>query len=65
MNDNRKLAVFAIKKGRHGTIWVRAGQAESNEDGSLNLQLDVLPIDGVLHVRESYERAQAQPLLPH
>ena len=65
MDEPRKLAVFAIKKGRNGSIWVRAGRATCNQDGSLNLQLDVLPLDGVLHVRESFERTQPQPTLPH
>ena len=52
----QKLAVFSIReikdgKGKNGTIWVRAGRAFVNVDGSLNLLLDVLPLDGRLHVR--------------
>lgn len=65
MDERGKLTVFAIKQGRNGSVWVRAGQATSNEDGSLSVQLDVLPIGGVLHVRESFERTQPQPTLPH
>ena len=66
MNEPGKtLAVFSIRPGRNGSIWVRAGVAEINRDGSMNLQLDVLPIDGKLHVRESYERERAAPSLPH
>lgn len=57
----KMLAVFSIKPGRQGSIWVRAGWAEVNRDGSLNLHLDVLPLDGRLHVRESYERKSALP----
>lgn len=33
-------------------IWVKAGSAFMNRDGSVNVYLDVLPIDGKLHVRE-------------
>jgi hypothetical protein len=52
----QKLAVFSIRelkdgKGKSGSIWVRAGRAFVNGDGSLNLMLDVLPLDGRLHVR--------------
>jgi hypothetical protein len=66
MNQERKtLAVFSLKSGRNGTIWVRAGQAELNADGSLNLTLDVLPLDGRLHVRESFERGLKESVLPH
>jgi hypothetical protein len=48
------LTVFSIrdvKNGSGGTIWVRAGQAFVNADGSLNVLLEVLPLDGRLHVR--------------
>lgn len=54
--QDKTWAVFSIRAGRHGSIWVRAGYAQFNRDGSLNLHLDVLPLDGRLHVRESYER---------
>ncbi len=37
-------------------IWVKAGSAWVNRDGSLNVYLDVLPLDGKLHVREALER---------
>jgi hypothetical protein len=38
--------------------------AEVNRDGSLNLELDVLPIDGKLHVREAGERRANVPEPP-
>lgn len=65
LEPGKTLAVFSIRPGRNGSIWVRAGIAECNKDGSMNLTLDVLPLDGRLHVRESYERAQVEPALPH
>lgn len=59
MNEEPKvLAVFSIRQGRNGSIWVRAGTAEFNRDGSMNLTLDVLPIDGTLHVRQAFEKKQ-------
>ncbi len=61
----KTLAIFSIKQGRNGSIWVRAGWAEENRDGSMNLHLDVLPLDGRLHVRESFERTMKEPVLPH
>jgi hypothetical protein len=61
--QGKVLAVFSIRPGRNGSIWVRAGWAEMNRDGSFNLHLDVLPMDGKLHVRESFERLK--PTLPH
>ena len=55
----KRLAVFSIREGKGGSIWVRAGSAFVNKDGSLNLLLDVLPLDGKLHVREAAERKEA------
>ncbi len=58
LNAGKVLAVFSIRPGKNGSVWVRAGWAEVNRDGSMNLQLDVLPLDGKLHVRESFERRE-------
>lgn len=52
----KRLAVFSIRENKGGSIWVRAGTAFVNKDGSLNVLLDVLPMDGKLHVREAAER---------
>lgn len=66
--QGKRYAVFSIRKpddkkngtGSGGTdrgsIWVRAGSAWVNKDGSINVYLDVLPIDGHLHVREVIEK---------
>ena len=54
---NKKLTVFSIKKWKGGSIWVRAGAAWINKDGSMAIRLDVLPLDGALHVRETAENA--------
>jgi hypothetical protein len=61
LSAGKKLAVFSIKEGRGGTLWVRAGSAFVNRDGSLNVLLDVLPLDGKLHVREAGGRDAHQP----
>jgi hypothetical protein len=70
LNIGKRLAVFSIREAKGGSIWVRAGTAFVNKDGSLNLLLDVLPLDGKLHVREAGEKrdgvtsvASAAPLL--
>lgn len=65
LETGKVLAIFSIRPGKNGSVWVRAGYAEVNRDGSMNLNLDVLPLDGRLHVRESYERPQAPPGGPH
>ncbi len=58
----KKLQVFSIKETpekpneEKRTWWVKAGTAWVNRDGSLNVYLDVLPLDGKLHVREFDEK---------
>lgn len=58
LGPGKRLAVFSIRDGKGGSIWVRAGSAFVNKDGSLNVLLDVLPLDGKLHVREAAEKRE-------
>ena len=59
LTTGKRLAVFSIREGKGGTVWVRAGSAFVNRDGSLNVLLDVLPLDGKLHVREAGDRRES------
>lgn len=55
----KKYEVFSIRetKEKNGaSTWVRAGSAWINRDGSINVYLDVLPLDGKLHIREAAPR---------
>ena len=64
--QGKRLQVFSIKQidEKNGeekkTVWVKAGSAWVNRDGSLNVYLDVLPLDGKLHVREALEDKRAE-----
>jgi len=60
----KRLAVFSIKKWKGGSMWVRAGAAFVNKDGSMNIRLDVLPLDGQLHVREAAEKQEEAGMTP-
>ena len=47
-----RLEAFSIKNTTRGAaVWIRTGSAWVNRDGSINLHLDVLPLDGKLHIR--------------
>lgn len=62
MQQGKRYAVFSIRERKNGeSIWTRAGAAWVNKDGSLNLVLDVLPLDGRLHVREAVEKRDERP----
>jgi hypothetical protein len=59
----KRYQVFSIKEtrereGKTNSVWVKAGSAWVNRDGSLNVYLDVLPLDGRLHVREALEKRE-------
>ncbi len=52
----KRKAVYTIvessKTDPSRKIWRRVGTAFVNADGSLNIQLDALPTNGTLHVRD-------------
>ena len=44
---------FQISEGKDGkSHWTRIGMAFVNKDGSLNVYLDALPLDGKLQIRD-------------
>ncbi len=57
LTSGQRLVVFSIKESKSPgggltSVWIRAGSAWVNRDGSINVYLDVLPLDGKLHLRE-------------
>ena len=47
-------------KGR----WTRIGVAFENKDGSLNVLIDAIPLNGRLHIRDRDDSQQTEPRLP-
>ena len=58
--SGERFEVFTIKK-HTGAVssWSRAGSAFVNKDGSINVYLDALPLDGKLHIRRPAIRGEA------
>lgn len=57
----KKLAVYTIVAS--GTedakdFWQRIGSAFLNKDGSINVVLNALPVNGKLHIREQKQEDQ-------
>ena len=46
--------VFTVvtTEGFERPFWVRIGVAFENSDGSLNVKLNALPVNGTLHIRD-------------
>ncbi len=63
MVQGKRYQVFSIKEileqNEKKSVWVKAGSAWVNRDGSMNVYLDVLPLDGKLHVREALDERRA------
>ena len=60
--DNKNMkAVFTITEHNDRSYWHRIGVGYVNRDGSINIRLDAVPVNGTLHVREWTARDEAQP----
>ena len=47
-----KLVYAVVQRPHARTLWIRVGTGWANRDGSLNLQLDAIPVGGRLQVRD-------------
>lgn len=64
MNDNhegpttgegggrRYKVVYTIVENRERKFWLRVGVGFENRDGSWNIRLDAVPVNGTLHMRD-------------
>jgi hypothetical protein len=54
---------FTVRERGEDTkpFWVAIGSAWTNRDGSYNVQLDALPMDGKIVLRTRKEKDDAQP----
>jgi hypothetical protein len=52
----QRLEVWSIRNAKTTTgdrsFWTRCGVAFVNRDGSINVKLELMPLDGELHIRE-------------
>jgi len=56
-----RLDAYSIKaRGEGASIWTRCGSAFINRDGSINVYLDVLPLDGKLHIRRPAPKSESE-----
>lgn len=47
------LAVYTVLERESGRKhWLRIGTAFENRDGSFNVRVDALPLNGMIHIRE-------------
>jgi len=58
LEENKvKIAYTVVERNNDGRkFWVRVGAAFVNRDGSLNVRLDAMPVNGELQIRDYQPR---------
>jgi hypothetical protein len=52
-NASRMKTVYTVvERGPNKSFWVKLGVGYVNRDGSINLRLDAVPVNGTLQVRD-------------
>jgi hypothetical protein len=62
-NKNTKAVYTIIEREDRKNLWLKIGVAFENNDGSLNVILNALPVNGKLHIRDM-EKGQKEEDLP-
>ena len=52
--------VYTIIKNGEKAFWQKIGRAHVNKDGSWNVYLNALPLDGELNIRDPRPRGEAE-----
>lgn len=57
---SKRWVAYTIRSRGERSFWIRIGVAFVNQDGSLNLYLDAMPLDGKLQLREARDTPDAE-----
>jgi hypothetical protein len=52
--------VYTIIRNGEKAFWQKVGRAHVNKDGSLNVYLNALPVNGELNIRDPRPRGEAE-----
>jgi len=56
MNQSKMKIVYVISERGQKSYWNRIGVAFLNQDGSINVKLDAVPVTGELQIRDYVAR---------
>jgi len=51
-SKTKRVAYTVVERSEGKSYWLRVGTAFENRDGSLNVYLDAIPVNGRLQIRE-------------
>ena len=60
MSSNQAKDVYTIIKTGEKAFWQKIGRAYVNKDGSLNVHLNALPLNGELNIRDPRLRGESE-----
>jgi hypothetical protein len=60
MSNNRVKDVYTIVRNGEKAFWQKVGRAHINKDGSVNVYLNALPLNGELNIRDRKAAETAQ-----
>ncbi|MFH1263784.1 MAG: hypothetical protein V1495_10140 [Pseudomonadota bacterium] len=60
MAEMKYVYTIIEREGLEKSQWIKVGVAFVNRDQSLNLRLDALPVNGMLHVREAQKAKKGE-----
>jgi hypothetical protein len=58
MESSRMKIVYVITERNGKSFWNRVGVAFVNHDGSLNVKLEAIPVNGEIHIRDYVPREE-------
>ncbi len=56
MDQSKMKIAYVIKERAGQKYWTRVGVAFVNSDGSINVRLEAMPVNGELHIRDYVPR---------
>ncbi len=59
MDSSKMKIVYVITERGGRSFWNRCGVAFVNSDGSLNVKLEAIPVNGEVHIRDYVPREDA------
>lgn len=59
MDSSKMKIVYVITERGGRSFWNRCGVAFVNSDGSLNVKLEAIPVNGEVHIRDYVPREES------
>lgn len=61
MEQNKMKIAYVITQRKDRNFWNRVGVAFVNNDGSINVKLEAVPVSGEIQIRDYTPRDEAAP----